>query len=87
MFTGHVALADRDGLRNGYGWRIADDERGRWINHGGSNGATFFADVRWFEESDATMVLTLNTFDLETIQTLVRAFAAVAGKQPGRETE
>jgi len=80
MFTGHVPLSAQDGVRNGYGWRIIDDEHGLWVNHGGSNGATFFADVRWFEASDATMVLTLNSFDPETIRTIVRGFAAVSGK-------
>lgn len=78
MFTPHIRDPKNTAAGIGYGWRIFDDKRGRWINHGGSNGESYFADVRYFLRYDALMIISLNQFDVEQVREFVRSFADAA---------
>jgi CubicO group peptidase (beta-lactamase class C family) len=60
----------REDVWYGYGWGILQKPWGTVIDHTGGNGF-FFADARWIKDRDLLIAITNNSFDRETIQSLL----------------
>jgi hypothetical protein len=65
----------RTGTWYGYGWSILERPWGEVIDHTGGNGI-FFADARWFRNSDIRLTITNNAFDRDEISQLLTAIRA-----------
>lgn len=69
--------AGASGQWYGYGWKVVEDNQGRrFVGHSGGNDS-FFADVRWYESRDLTIVVTCNAFRLEMIRSLFRTLGRI----------
>lgn len=73
LFSAQVRTGKADEAY-GFGWRIIEREPGLSIEHGGSNGASFYAALRNYRSADATLVFATNSFDPAAIRDVFAAF-------------
>lgn len=76
LFSPQVATG-KPGEAYGFGWRLVERAPGIAIEHGGSNGASFYAALRHYDSTHSTLAFATNAFDTAAIRDLFRAFDLV----------
>ena len=64
LFTTHVAEKAGGDRFYGYGWRVGTTSRGtRLVTHGGGDGFSIFANIRWYRDENVFIIFLSNTFE------------------------